>query len=104
MNIATPIEGDFVIDTLGIIKELMTNALRHSMANQFILKVDVNSKRFKLMFKFNGEKFDGTTQNLNSSGYLSIAKYLKKYKGEKKHSTNKLYSIFGINAHAPTPC
>lgn len=96
VNIVTPVEGDFVIDTLGIIKELMTNALKHSMANQFILKVDVNSKRFSLVFKFNGEKFDGTNANKQSSGYQSIRNYLLKYNGVIKHTTNSLFSIIEI--------
>lgn len=96
VNIATPIEGDFVIDTLGIIKELMTNALKHSMANQFILKVDVNSKRLNLVFKFNGEKFDGTNTDKQSSGYQSIRNYLQKYDGAIKHTTNSLFSIIDI--------
>ena len=96
VNIATPVEGDFVIDTLGIIKELMTNALKHSMANQFILKVDVNSKRLSLVFKFNGEKFDGKNANKQSSGYQSIRNYLLKYNGAIKHATNSLFSIIDI--------
>jgi signal transduction histidine kinase len=96
VNIATPVEGDFVIDTLGIIKELMTNALKHSMANQFILKVDVNSKRLSLVFKFNGEKFDGTNADKQSSGYQSIRNYLLKYNGAIKHATNSLFSIIEI--------
>ncbi len=97
ININTPIDGDFVVDTLGIIKELLTNALKHSFANQFVLKVRANSMHFNLMLKFNGEKFDGTNANKQSSGYQSIANYLKKYKGEKKHSTNKLNSIIEID-------
>lgn len=96
ININTPIDGDFVVDTLGIIKELLTNALKHSFANQFVLKVRANSKHFNLMLKFNGEKFDGTNANKQSSGYQSIRNYLQKYNGTIKHATNSLFSIIEI--------
>ncbi len=96
ININTPIDGDFVVDTLGIIKELLTNALKHSFANQFVLKVRANSKHFNLMLKFNGEKFEGTNANAQSSGYQSIRNYLQKYDGEIKHATNSLFSIIEI--------